>query len=137
MFRLHLVVALLFTTSTVATAQWTIQESHATADLRDIHSIGNGIAWASGTNGTVLRTIDGGTTWQTCSIPPGAEALDFRSIKAFTADTAIVMSSAKGECRSPANLDSVSSSCAFKLSLLYLALTRGQTQCALRKVQAL
>lgn len=96
MFRLHLIVALLFTTSAAATAQWTIQESHATADLRGIHSIGNGVAWASGTNGTVLRTIDGGTTWQTCSIPPGAQALDFRGIRAFDADTAIVISSGKG-----------------------------------------
>jgi hypothetical protein len=97
MFRLHLVVALLFTTSTAATAQWTIQDSRATADLRGIHSIGNGVAWASGTNGTVLRTIDGGATWQPCSIPPGAEALDFRGIQAFDADTAIVMSSGKGD----------------------------------------
>lgn len=96
MFRFHLIVALLFTTST-ATAQWTIQDSHATADLRGIHSIGNGVVWASGTNGTVLRTIDGGTTWQTCSIPPGAEVLDFRGIQAFDADTAIVISSGKGD----------------------------------------
>jgi hypothetical protein len=95
--RLYLIVALLFTTSTAATAQWTIQDSHATADLRGIHSIGNGVAWASGTNGTVLRTIDGGTTWQTCSIPLGAEALDFRGIQAFDADTAIVMSIGKGD----------------------------------------
>ena len=96
MFRLHLIVALLFITSTTATAQWTMQESHATADLRGIHFIGNGVAWASGTNGTVLRTIDGGTTWQTCSLPPAAEALDFRGIQAFDADTAVVMSSGKG-----------------------------------------
>jgi len=97
MFRLHLIAAFLFTTSTAATAQWTIQDSHTTADLRGIYSIGNGVAWASGTNGTVLRTLDGGTTWQTCSIPPGAEALDFRGIQAFDADTAIVMSSGKGD----------------------------------------
>ena len=97
MYRLHLIVTLLFTTSTAASAQWTIQESHATADLRGIDSIGDGIAWASGTNGTVLRTVDGGTTWQTCSMPPDAEALDFRGIQAFGADIAIVMSSGKGD----------------------------------------
>jgi hypothetical protein len=97
MFRLHVIVALLLITPTAATAQWTIQESHTTADLRGVHSIGNGIAWASGTNGTVLRTVDGGTTWQTCSLPPGAEALDFRGIQAFDADTAVVMSSGTGD----------------------------------------
>jgi photosystem II stability/assembly factor-like uncharacterized protein len=80
-----------------ASAQWQIQTSNTTADLRGIHSIGNGVAWASGTNGTVLRTEDSGYVWQTCSIPPGAEHLDFRGIQAFNADTAIVMSSGKGD----------------------------------------
>lgn len=78
-------------------AQWQIQNSNTTADLRGVHSVGNGVAWASGTNGTVLRTEDGGTVWQTCAIPPGAEKLDFRGIQAFDAKTAIVMSSGKGD----------------------------------------
>jgi hypothetical protein len=78
-------------------AQWQLQTSNTTADLRGIHSIGNGVAWASGTNGTVLRTEDGGYVWQSCSIPPNAEHLDFRGIQAFDANTAIVMSSGKGD----------------------------------------
>ena len=80
-----------------AHAQWTLQNSNSTASLRGIHSLGNGIAWASGTNGTVLRTEDGGYLWQTCSIPPGAEKLDFRGVQAFDSNTAIVMSSGKGD----------------------------------------
>lgn len=80
-----------------ADAQWEIENSNTTADLRGIHSVGGGVAWASGTNGTVLRTEDGGYVWQTCSIPPGAEKLDFRGIQAFDANTAIVMSSGKGD----------------------------------------
>ena len=79
-----------------AQAQWTLQNSNSTASLRGIHSLGGGIAWASGTDGTVLRTEDGGYLWQTCTIPPGAEKLDFRGIQAFDANTAIVMSSGKG-----------------------------------------
>jgi len=47
-----------------ACAQWQLQDSHTTADLRGIHNVGNGVAWASGTNGTVLRTEDGGKLWQ-------------------------------------------------------------------------
>jgi photosystem II stability/assembly factor-like uncharacterized protein len=84
-------------TSGAAHAQWQIQTSNTTADLRGIHNVGNGVAWASGTNGTVLRTEDGGYVWQTCAIPPGAEKLDFRGIQAFDANTAIVMSSGKGD----------------------------------------
>jgi hypothetical protein len=80
-----------------AKAQFDIEESHTTASLRGIHNVGAGVAWASGTNGTVLRTEDGGYLWQTCTIPPGAEKLDFRGIQAFDANTAIVMSSGKGD----------------------------------------
>jgi photosystem II stability/assembly factor-like uncharacterized protein len=80
-----------------ANAQWTLQESHTTASLRGVHSLSSGIAWASGTRGTVLRTTDGGETWQTCPIPPNAEKLDFRGIQAFDANTAIVMSIGKGD----------------------------------------
>jgi photosystem II stability/assembly factor-like uncharacterized protein len=78
-------------------AQWDIEDSNSTASLRGIHNVGGGVAWASGTNGTVLRTEDGGYLWQTCTIPPGAEKLDFRGIQAFDENTAIVMSSGKGD----------------------------------------
>jgi hypothetical protein len=77
-------------------AQWEIQPSPTTSDLRGIHSLGNGIAWASGSNGAVLRTNDDGAHWQLCPTPPSAEHLDFRGIQAFDASTAIVMSSGKG-----------------------------------------
>ncbi len=77
-------------------AQWTIK-TPTTADLRGIDNVGKGIAWASGTNGTVLRTEDAGYLWQRCTIPPNADHLDFRAIQAFDANTAIVMSSGPGD----------------------------------------
>jgi hypothetical protein len=83
--------------TTTAQAQFQIQDSHTTSSLRGIHSIGDGIAWASGTEGTVLRTIDEGATWQRCTTPPDADKLDFRGIQAFDRNTAIVMSSGKGD----------------------------------------
>ena len=95
--RLILAVAAIAAASNLAYAQWDIEESHTKADLRGIDSVGKGIAWASGSNGTVLRTEDGGYLWQTCAIPPDAAALDFRGIQGFDANTAIVMSSGKGE----------------------------------------
>jgi photosystem II stability/assembly factor-like uncharacterized protein len=84
-------------TSPAIKAQWDIQDSGTKASLRGIHSLGKGIAWASGTDGTVLRTEDGGYLWQRCTTPPGAEKLDFRGIQAFDANTAIVMSSGPGD----------------------------------------
>jgi len=80
-----------------AQAQWEIEESHTTASLRGVANPGGGVAWASGTNGTVVRTEDGGYLWQTCAIPPGAEKLDFRGIQAFDENTAIIMSSGTGD----------------------------------------
>ena len=80
-----------------AHAQWTLQQSNTPADLRGIDNVGHGIAWASGTNGTVLHTTDNGATWLPCKTPPDADHLDFRGIQAFDANTAIVMSSGKGD----------------------------------------
>jgi hypothetical protein len=97
MWRLLRVVALILAVSRSGSAQWLLQDSHTTADLRGIQSIDDGVAWASGTNGTVLRTTDNGDHWQPCPTPTGAEALDFRGIQAFDANTAIVMSSGKGD----------------------------------------
>jgi photosystem II stability/assembly factor-like uncharacterized protein len=80
-----------------ANAQWSMLESHTTAGLRGIHNVGSGIAWASGTQGVILRTTDDGKTWQRCSTPPGGENLDFRGVQGFDGNTAVVMSSGKGD----------------------------------------
>jgi photosystem II stability/assembly factor-like uncharacterized protein len=79
-----------------------MEASGTTADLRGIRAIGGGVAWASGSSGTVLRTLksnngDSGYVWQTCAMPPGAEKLDFRAIWAWDANDAVVMSSGPGD----------------------------------------
>ena len=76
---------------------WVMQSSGTTASLRGIHAVGGGVAWASGTNGTVLRTEDSGYMWQSCAMPPGGEKLDFRGVWAWDADIAVVMSSGPGD----------------------------------------
>jgi photosystem II stability/assembly factor-like uncharacterized protein len=76
---------------------WQMEQSGTTADLRGIHAVGSGVAWASGTHGTVLRTEDAGFVWQGCAMPPGAENLDFRAVWAWDANTAVVMSSGTGD----------------------------------------
>src|SRR5580704_16990610 len=95
--RAWLIAFLIFAACGVLHAQWEMESSGTTADLRGIDNVGGGVAWASGTNGTVLRTEDGGYLWQACAVPRGAEHLDFRGVQAFDANTAIVMSSGKGD----------------------------------------
>jgi photosystem II stability/assembly factor-like uncharacterized protein len=93
-FALTLLTATSFATSK---AQWQLQDAHTTADLRGIDNVGGGVAWASGSDGTILRTEDAGFVWQLCAKPPGGEHLDFRAIQAFDNNTAIAMSSGKGD----------------------------------------
>ena len=90
-------VFLFAATLTDAYCQWTLQDAHTSADLEAIDSVGGGIAWAGGRNGTVLRTEDNGDTWHVCAVPPEAKALDFGSVQGFSADTAIVMSVGRGD----------------------------------------
>ncbi len=71
------------------------QESGVTVRLRGISVASADVAWASGREGTVLRTIDGGATWTNVSVPD-AKALDFRDIEGFDADTAVALSIGPG-----------------------------------------
>lgn len=90
-------VALLLGIGSVAQAQWQMQRSGIHASLRSIHSVDGTVAWAGGTDGTVLRTVDGGQHWTMCSVPQGAATLDFRSVWAWDAENAMAMSSGTGQ----------------------------------------
>src|ERR1700694_5655204 len=79
---------------------WQMQNFGSTAGLRGIHSVNGDVAWASGTGGTVLKTLDGGQHWMACAVPDAASdgaTLDFRGVQAWDAQTAIVMASGPGE----------------------------------------
>ena len=78
---------------------WQIQDSGTSVSLRGIYSVDGLVAWASGTRGTVLKTIDGGANWQKCTVPDvegDGVMLDFRGVQAWDAQTAIVMASGPG-----------------------------------------
>jgi photosystem II stability/assembly factor-like uncharacterized protein len=95
---LRTALALFLVTAAVgARARWRMLDSGSSAGFRGIHAVNDRVAWASGTEGTVLRTTDGGAHWQKCAVPPGAEKLDFRGLWAWDADNADVMSSGPAE----------------------------------------
>src|SRR5260370_18948717 len=89
--RSSLFGVLALTTSVFAQA-WIPQQSDSTASLRGVHAVNPRVVWASGTRGTVLRTTDGGMTWQTVPVA-GAADLDFRASHAFHERTALALSS--------------------------------------------
>lgn len=72
------------------------QESGVKVRLRGISAVSTDVAWASGREGTVLRTVDGGKRWQVFKVR-GAEALDFRDVEGFDAESAVVLSIGTGE----------------------------------------
>jgi photosystem II stability/assembly factor-like uncharacterized protein len=73
-----------------------IQFSHTTEGLRGVSAVSRRVAWASGTHGTYLRTIDGGEVWTPAQVPD-ANSLDFRAVVAFSADEAFLMSAGPGD----------------------------------------
>jgi photosystem II stability/assembly factor-like uncharacterized protein len=74
--------------------RWTNQTSGVTVRLRGVSAVNERIAWASGAGATVLRTSDGGATWQKLSV--AMEELDFRDVDAISAETAYLLSIGTG-----------------------------------------
>lgn len=87
--------AILFARPRGASAQWQRQSSGTTVSLRGLSAVSDRVAWASGTGGTIVRTTDGGVTWQVLTVP-GADSLDFRDIEAFDERRAYVLSIGNG-----------------------------------------
>ena len=63
--------------------------------LRGISAASDRVVWASGAGGTILRTADGGATWQKLTIPD-AQRLDFRDIDAVSETSAYALSIGAG-----------------------------------------
>jgi photosystem II stability/assembly factor-like uncharacterized protein len=78
-----------------AQGTWTLLTSGVTATFRGVSAVDANVVWVSGSRGTVLRSLDGGATWQNVS-PPGLNALDFRDVDAMDAKTAYILSIGNG-----------------------------------------
>lgn len=85
---------LAFTMIMFAVPHWTMQTSGVSVRLRGVSAVNEQVAWASGAGATVLRTADGGTTWQKLHVTD--EALDFRDVDAVDAQTAYILSIGTG-----------------------------------------
>jgi photosystem II stability/assembly factor-like uncharacterized protein len=75
---------------------WSPQESGTTASLRAVKAVSATVVWASGSNGTFLRTVDGGATWKSAQVSGAADA-DFRGLWALNDQTAFLLSVGAGE----------------------------------------
>ena len=73
----------------------TPQASGTVNRLDSVMAVNERVVWASGRLGTVVRTIDGGATWEVHVIP-GAETLAFRDIHAESKDVAWVLTNNGG-----------------------------------------
>lgn len=74
---------------------WHDTATGSVSRLRGVSAVSADVAWTSGSLGTVLRTVDAGTTWQEVG-PPGTANLQFRDVEAFDAERAVILSAGQG-----------------------------------------
>ena len=72
-----------------------VQVSGSTAELRGLAVRDAKTAWATGSQGTVLRTRDG-KTWEKVRIP-GGEELDFRDVETPSSGVVVLMAAGPGD----------------------------------------
>lgn len=76
---------------------WHVVHS-GTGEFRGLSAVNGRVAWVAGTDGTdglVLRTVDGGRHWRTVT-PAGTEGRQFRDIEAFDARHAVALTIGEG-----------------------------------------
>ncbi len=78
------------------TFSWELRPTGTTSGLRGLAAVSESVAWVSGSGGTVLRTLDGGASWQNVA-PPDAAGQAFRDIEAFGADQVVLLAIGPGD----------------------------------------
>jgi photosystem II stability/assembly factor-like uncharacterized protein len=90
-----LVLSILCTVAAAkAQPQINIADSGRKTSLRGLSVVNDDIIWASGSNGNVARSINGGKSFEWQQVK-GYETRDFRDVEAFDANTALVMAIAE------------------------------------------
>jgi photosystem II stability/assembly factor-like uncharacterized protein len=73
----------------------TSQNSGTANSLIAVSPVNSRVVWAAGRNGTYTVTTNGGATWH-AGVVPGAEALQFRDVQAFSDKVAYLLSIGNG-----------------------------------------
>jgi photosystem II stability/assembly factor-like uncharacterized protein len=74
---------------------WQPLESGVNVSLRGVSAVNANLAFASGAQGAILKTTDGGATWRRTG-PAGVADLDFRDLEAVSETTVFAMSAGAG-----------------------------------------
>ena len=81
---------IIFVSAKLSAQKIELLTSGTKTSLRGLSVVSDKIIWASGSNGTVAKSIDGGKTWQWITVK-NFEKRDFRDIEAFDKNTAIII----------------------------------------------
>ncbi len=84
-----IIAALLFL-GAVQAQRVEILSSGTESSIRGLSVVNSNIIWASGSEGTVGKSTDGGKNWKWIKVK-GFETIDFRDIEAFDEKTALIM----------------------------------------------
>jgi photosystem II stability/assembly factor-like uncharacterized protein len=76
--------------------KWRPVPTGSTQQFRGLDAVSKRVAWVGGSAGQVLRTTDGGRSWQDVS-PPGSAGLLFRDVEAQSAYRASVLAIGEGD----------------------------------------
>jgi hypothetical protein len=80
----------LLSASTAKAQSVQLLTSGTKTSMRGLSVVDDKVVWVSGSNGTVGKSLDGGTNWQWMKVK-GFDSTDFRDIEAFDATTAVIM----------------------------------------------
>ncbi len=75
---------------------WRVQHRDSTALWVGLHALDARTAWVAGHGGRVMRTRDGGETWEGVDVPDAGD-MAFRDVHAFSADEAVVLAIGAGD----------------------------------------
>ncbi len=90
LIRFFIFFSVLFSCDTALSQTIKILTSGEKTSIRGLSVVSDKVMWASGSNGMVGRSIDGGATWEWEQVK-NFEKTDFRDIEAFDASTSIIM----------------------------------------------
>ncbi len=93
--KILLLISSIITLHTYAQqAAISILDSGRITSIRGLSVVDDNVVWASGSNGTIARSTDGGRNFE-WSTAAGFEERDFRDIEAFDSNTALIMAVAE------------------------------------------